>query len=169
MARSRRFYRPGSAGYDAKRAKELRRQRSEAKQALTSARRAKANPEIIRKAKQRSARIERELTKVRARQEERARLPTNKDEPEKDLRRKFNRLGISTQNRMLARLRKDGASPEFRDPVLGVLVEYPHDPPPKSVPDPFAQYGEDRNAMWTLYYRSLARKKRHARHMREAA
>ena len=61
MARSARFYLPGTGSYDADRAKELRRQRREAKQALASAKRAKAGPDAIRKAKQRTARIEREL------------------------------------------------------------------------------------------------------------
>ena len=73
MARSRNIYRPGTGAYDAARAAELRRQRRQAKQALTSVKRAK-DPEGIRKAKRRAARIERELVKVTARQEVRAGL-----------------------------------------------------------------------------------------------
>jgi len=159
MARSPRFYRPGTAGYDVDRAKELRRQLREAKQALASAKRAKAGPDAIRKAKQRTARIERELAKVVARQEVRAGLS------EAD-RKEFNRLGIGRQNRVLSRLQEH---PDYRDRVLQVLTRYPDSPPSKSVPDPFAGAGENRNALWVLYYSSLARKKRRARRMREAA
>jgi hypothetical protein len=155
MARSPRRWLPGSANYDAERAKELRRQRREAKKALASARRAKAGPDTLRKAKQRSARIEHELAKVAARQEARAGLS-------EDDRRTFNRLGVARQNRVLK-------YPDYRDRVLPVLIRYPDSPPPKSVPDPFADTGEDRNPHWVLYYRSLARKKRRARRMREAA
>jgi hypothetical protein len=151
-----RFYLPGTGSYDAERAKELRRQRREANQALKSARRAKAGPETIRKAKQRSARIERELAKVAARQQERARLS-------EDERRAFNRLGIGKQNYFLA------AGPDYRDPVLQLLIEYPDDPPPTSVPDPFASLGERRNPTWTLYYKTLAKKKRPPKRMRQAA
>ena len=158
MARSPRFYRPGTAGYDADRAKELRRQLREAKQALASAQRAKAGPDAIRKAKRRAARIERELVKVTTRQEVRAGLS------EAD-RKEFNRLGIGRQNRVLSRLQEH---PEYRDRVLQVLTRYPDSPPSKSVPDPFAGAGENRNALWVLYYRSLARNRR-ARRMREAA
>jgi hypothetical protein len=161
MARSPRFYLPGSGGYDADRAKELRRQQREAKQALASAKRAKAGPDAIRKAKQRTARIERELVKVAVRQERRAGLSEHD-------RRAFNRLGVGKQNRFLSRLQKE-AGPDYRDRVLQVLIRYPDSPPPKSVPDPFAGTGENRNAHWVLYYRSLARKKRRARRMREAA
>jgi len=157
MARSPRFYRPGSAGYDVARAKELRRQLREAKQALASAKRAKAGPDAIRKAKQRIARIERELAKVTARQEARASLS-------EDNRRAFNRLGVGKQNRFLSK----EAGPDYRDRVLQVLTRYPDGPPPKSVPDPFAGAGENRNALWALYYSSLARNRR-ARRMREAA
>ena len=158
MARSARFYLPGTGSYDADRAKELRRQRREAKKALASAKRAKAGPDAIRKAKQRIARIERELAKVTARQEARASLS-------EDNRRAFNRLGVGKQNRFLSK----EAGPDYRDRVLQVLTRYPDGPPPKSVPDPFAGAGENRNALWALYYSSLARKKRRARRMREAA
>jgi hypothetical protein len=58
--------------------------------------------------------------------------------------------------------------PDYRDRVLQVLTRYPDGPPPKSVPDPFAGAGENRNALWELYYSSLARNRR-ARRMREAA
>ena len=138
MARSPRFYRPGTAGYDVDRAKELRRQ--------------------LREAKQQAARIERELVKVTARQEVRAGLS------EAD-RKEFNRLGIGRQNRVLSRLQEH---PDYRDRVLQVLTRYPDSPPSKSVPDPFAGAGENRNALWELYYTSLARNRR-ARRMREAA
>jgi len=157
MARSTRFYLPGTDSYDADRAKELRRQRREAKKALASAKRAKAGPDAIRKAKQRIARIERELAKVTARQEARASLS-------EDNRRAFNRLGVGKQNRFLSK----EAGPDYRDRVLQVLTRYPDGPPPKSVPDPFAGAGENRNALWALYYSSLARNRR-ARRMREAA
>ena len=157
MARSRNIYRPGTGAYDAARAAELRRQRRQAKQALTSVKRAK-DPEGIRKAERRAARIERELVKVTARQEVRAGLS------EAD-RKEFNRLGIGRQNRVLSRLQEH---PDYRDRVLQVLTRYPDSPPSKSVPDPFAGAGENRNALWVLYYRSLARNRR-ARRMREAA
>ena len=158
MARSRNIYRPGTGAYDAARAAELRRQRRQAKQALTSVKRAK-DPEGIRKAKRRAARIERELVKVTARQEVRAGLS------EAD-REEFNRLGIGRQNRVLSRLQEH---PDYRDRVLQVLTRYPEGPPPKSVPDPFAGAGENRNALWQLYYSSLVRNRRRARRMREAA
>ena len=157
MARSRNIYRPGTGAYDAARAAELRRQRRQAKQALTSGKRAK-DPDSIRKAKRRAARIEREIAKVTARQEVRAGLS------EAD-RKEFNRLGISRQNRVLSRLQEH---PDYRDRVLQVLTRYPDGPPPKSVPDPFAGAGENRNALWELYYSSLARNRR-GRRMREAA
>ena len=159
MARSRNIYRPGTGAYDAARAAELRRQLREAKQSLASAKRAKAGPDAIRKAKQQAARIERELVKVAARQEVRAGLS------EAD-RKEFNRLGIGRQNRVLSRLQEH---PDYRDRVLQVLTQYPDGPPPKSVPDPFAGAGENRNALWQLYYSSLVRNRRRARRMREAA
>ena len=155
---ARNIYRPGTGAYDAARAAELRRQRQEAKQALTSAKLAK-DPDAIRKAKRRVARIEREIAKVAARQEVRAGLS------EAD-RKEFNRLGISRQNRVLSRLQEH---PDYRDRVLQVLSRYPDGPPPKSVPDPFAGAGENRNALWQLYYSSLVRNRRRARRMREAA
>jgi hypothetical protein len=125
--------------------------------AQATVRRAK-KPEAIRKAKRRAATIERELTKVTARQEVRADLS-------EDDRRGFNRLGISRQNRVLSRLRE---YPDYRDRVLQVLARYPQAPPPKDVPDPFASAGEDRNALWFLYYSTRAGN-RPARRMREAA
>ena len=155
---ARNIYRPGTGAYDAARAAELRRQRRQAKLALASAKRAKAGPDAIRKAKQQAARIERELVKVTARQEVRAGLS------EAD-RKEFNRLGIGRQNRVLSRLQEH---PDYRDRVLQVLTRYPDGPPPKSVPDPCAGAGENRNALWVLYYRSLARNRR-GRRMREAA
>lgn len=157
MARSPRFYKPGSAGYDADRAKELRRQRDEAKQALTSARRAKAPKAAIDRVKRRQARIERELSAVKARQGERKRLS-------EDERRTFNSLGIATQNRV--------AKDPNRDAVLAVLLRYPDaaNPVPKNIPDPFANAGESRNALWALYYSSRRkRRKRRQGRMREAA
>lgn len=155
MARSPRFFRPGSAAYDAERAKELRRQEREAKQALASAKRTKAGKDAIRKTKNRIARIEREQALVTSRQD--ARKGLSEDE-----RRTLTSLGIAKQNRVLK-------YPDHSGSVLPVLIRYPHSPPPKDVPDPFAAAGEDRNALWTLYYSSLARKKRRARRMREAA
>jgi hypothetical protein len=154
---ARNIYRPGTGAYDAARAAELRRQLREAKHALASSKRAKAGPDAIRKAKQRIARIERELARVTARQEARASLS-------EDIRRAFNRLGVGKQNRFLSK----EAGPDYRDRVLQVLIRYPDSPPPKSVPDPFAGAGENRNALWELYYSSLARNRR-ARRMREAA
>lgn len=164
MARSRKFYRPGTGAYDAARAAELRRERRQAKQALASVKRTK-NPEAIRKAKRRAARIEREIAKVEARQQVRAGLS------EAD-RRAFNRLGVRGQNNVLsAGLQQH---PGIRDFVLQVVARYPDSPPPKSVPDPFAHLGENRNAAWTLYYRSIyknrrARQRRELRRAREAA
>jgi hypothetical protein len=155
MARSPRFFKPGSAGYDAERAKELRRQQREAKQALASVKRAKAPKDAIRKAQSRTARIERELAKVAARQDVRAGLS------EAD-RRTFTRLGVAKQNRVVK-------YPDLSGSVLAVLIRYPHSPPPKDVPDPFGAAGENRNALWVLYYSSLARKKRRVRRLREAA
>ena len=152
---ARNIYRPGTASYDAFREAELRRR---ARLAQANVKRAN-DPEGIRKANPRAARKERELVKVTARQEVRAGLS------EAD-RKEFNRLGIGRQNRVLSRLQEH---PDYRDRVLQVLIRYPDSPPPKSVPDPFAGAGENRNALWVLYYSSLARKKRRARRMREAA
>jgi hypothetical protein len=157
MAPSRNIYRPGTGAYDAARAAELRRQRRQAKQALESVKRAK-DPEGIRKAKRRAAGIVREIAKVTARQEARA------DLSEAD-RKEFNRLGVGGQNRVLSRLQE---YPGYRDRVLQLLIRYPDSPPSKSVPDPFAGAGENRNALWELYYSSLARNRR-GRRMREAA
>jgi hypothetical protein len=155
MARRRNIYRPGTASYDAFREAELRRR---ARLAQANIKRAK-KPEAIRKTKRRAAAIDRELAKVTAREQARAGLS------EAD-RAKFNRLGVGKQNNVLSAGLQE--YPGLRDAVLQVAVRYPDGPPPKSVPDPFAHLGENRNAAWSLYYKSIARNRR-ARRRREAA
>jgi hypothetical protein len=85
-------------------------------------------------------------------------------------RKEFNKLGVGQQNRLLSGLQE---YPDYRDRVLKVLTEYPDRPPPKSVPDPFGSVGENRNALWQLYYRSTSKNRRarnrRAKRMREAA
>jgi hypothetical protein len=159
MARFRNIHKPGTAAYDAFQAAELRRQ---ARLAQGNVERAK-RPQAIRKTQRRAAAIERELAKVTARQEARAGLS------EAD-RKEFNKLGVGQQNRLLSGLQE---YPDNRDRVLKVLTGYPDRPPPKSIPDPFAGTGENRNALWQLYYRSTSRNRRarnrRAKRMREAA
>jgi hypothetical protein len=152
MARFRNIHKRGTGAYDAFLAAELRQR---ARLAQANVKRAK-RPQAIRKTERRAAAIERQLAKVTARQRERARLG-------EDERQAFNRMGIRKQNYFLT------SDVEYRDPAVRLLVEYPHDPPPRSVPDPFATFGERRNPTWTLYYRSLTRKKRRPRRMRRAA
>jgi uncharacterized protein (DUF4415 family) len=165
MARRRNIYKPGTGSYDAARAAELRRL---ARLAQANIKRAK-KPEAIRKTKRRAAAIERDLAKVTARQQARARLS------EAD-RAKFNRRGVGWQNRALSDYSQE--HPDYHDPVLRLLLSFPNAPPPNPDRDPrldpFARYGESRNAMWNAYYRALARNRRsrrlrEVRRMQEAA
>lgn len=161
---ARRFYKPGSAGYDADRAKELRRQRTAAKQALTAVRRAKAPKAAIDRAKRRQARIQRELASVTARQEVR------KGQSEENLRAFSNlgfRQGVRAQTRFAA------LPPGDRNAVLAVLARYPDPdrPIPKDEPDPYAN-SSDRNGMWAITYSSRRKRRnrpRRVRQLREAA
>jgi nucleoid-associated protein YgaU len=120
MARARRLYLPGSAAYDAERAKELRRQRREAKDALARARRSKAGGAAIRKAKERVARIEREHARVKTRQTFKAGLSD-------DRRKAFTRLGIATQNQFLSEANE---FPDGHDAIMAFLIRYPDRIPP---------------------------------------
>jgi len=154
----RRRYVPGSAGYYADRAKDLRRQRDEAKQALAGVKRAKASKETIRKVKDRSARIERELAAVTALQKRIAPLSPAE-------RKAFTALGVATQKEFLT---KADEFPRARDRIMTWLSRYPdRSPPPGELPDPFASLGEDRNAAWTIVYRAQHQRKRRLKRERE--